>query len=180
MLQNGPPRTFYYFFSPPPPLPVLSCLLVILTNGPQCRASVRQQQWRNVHFSPEVFVVGNLCECLKLKKKTAPILFQAGSEIAAPASGSDLTRFPVSSAVEPPSDLKFKILNENSVEMSWRRPSSRIEGFRIQVVSDSGQRFRRQSAFKCACASGLSQPFSTVPFLQMRQLETSPLTLTPR
>lgn len=44
-----------------------------------------------------------------------------------------------SSAVEPPSDLKFKILNENSVEMSWRRPSSRIEGFRIQVVSDSGQ-----------------------------------------
>lgn len=41
--------------------------------------------------------------------------------------------------MEPPSDLKFKILNENSVEMSWRRPSSRIDGFRIQVVSDSGQ-----------------------------------------
>lgn len=41
--------------------------------------------------------------------------------------------------MEPPSDLRFKILNENSVEMSWRRPSSRIEGFRIQVVSDSGQ-----------------------------------------
>uniref|UniRef100_A0A4W6E4V4 Collagen alpha-1(XII) chain n=1 Tax=Lates calcarifer TaxID=8187 RepID=A0A4W6E4V4_LATCA len=41
--------------------------------------------------------------------------------------------------VEPPSDLKFKILNENTVEMSWTRPSSTIEGFRIQVVSDAGQ-----------------------------------------
>lgn len=42
-------------------------------------------------------------------------------------------------AVEPPSGLKFKILNENTVEMSWTRPSSRIEGFRIQVVSDAGE-----------------------------------------
>uniref|UniRef100_A0AAQ5ZR50 Collagen, type XII, alpha 1a n=1 Tax=Amphiprion ocellaris TaxID=80972 RepID=A0AAQ5ZR50_AMPOC len=42
-------------------------------------------------------------------------------------------------AVEPPSDLKFKILNENTVEMSWARPSSRIEGFRIQVVSDADE-----------------------------------------
>uniref|UniRef100_A0A4W6E2A3 Collagen type XII alpha 1 chain n=1 Tax=Lates calcarifer TaxID=8187 RepID=A0A4W6E2A3_LATCA len=31
----------------------------------------------------------------------------------------------------------FKILNENTVEMSWTRPSSTIEGFRIQVVSDA-------------------------------------------
>uniref|UniRef100_A0A674MXT1 Collagen alpha-1(XII) chain n=1 Tax=Takifugu rubripes TaxID=31033 RepID=A0A674MXT1_TAKRU len=46
-----------------------------------------------------------------------------------------------SSAVEPPSDLRFKILNENSVEMSWRRPSARIQGFRIQVVSDSVRDF---------------------------------------
>uniref|UniRef100_A0A4W6E2Z3 Collagen alpha-1(XII) chain n=1 Tax=Lates calcarifer TaxID=8187 RepID=A0A4W6E2Z3_LATCA len=41
--------------------------------------------------------------------------------------------------VEPPSDLKFKILNENTVEMSWTRPSSTIEGFRIQVVSDADE-----------------------------------------
>uniref|UniRef100_A0A3B3U2H9 Collagen type XII alpha 1 chain n=1 Tax=Poecilia latipinna TaxID=48699 RepID=A0A3B3U2H9_9TELE len=40
-------------------------------------------------------------------------------------------------AQEPPSDLKFKILNENTVEMSWVRPSATIEGFRIQVVSDA-------------------------------------------
>uniref|UniRef100_A0A665VXT7 Collagen, type XII, alpha 1a n=1 Tax=Echeneis naucrates TaxID=173247 RepID=A0A665VXT7_ECHNA len=38
--------------------------------------------------------------------------------------------------LEPPSDLKFKILNENTVEMSWARPSTVIDGFRIQVVSD--------------------------------------------
>uniref|UniRef100_A0AAQ4P830 Collagen type XII alpha 1 chain n=1 Tax=Gasterosteus aculeatus aculeatus TaxID=481459 RepID=A0AAQ4P830_GASAC len=36
--------------------------------------------------------------------------------------------------MEPPSDMKFKILNENSVEMSWTRPSSQIDGFRLQVV----------------------------------------------
>uniref|UniRef100_A0A8C1UHN9 Collagen, type XII, alpha 1a n=1 Tax=Cyprinus carpio TaxID=7962 RepID=A0A8C1UHN9_CYPCA len=38
---------------------------------------------------------------------------------------------------KPPSDLKFKILNENTVHMSWRRPSSRIQGYRIQVISDT-------------------------------------------
>uniref|UniRef100_A0A671YEV8 Collagen alpha-1(XII) chain n=1 Tax=Sparus aurata TaxID=8175 RepID=A0A671YEV8_SPAAU len=42
-------------------------------------------------------------------------------------------------SLESPSDLKFKILNENTVEMSWARPSSRIEGFRIQVTSDADE-----------------------------------------
>lgn len=50
-----------------------------------------------------------------------------------------LTLFHLLFAVDPPSDLKFKILNENSVEMSWARPLTRIDGFRIQVVSDAGQ-----------------------------------------
>ncbi|CAN9502287.1 unnamed protein product [Ophioblennius macclurei] len=45
----------------------------------------------------------------------------------------------IDAQVEPPSDLKFKILNENSVEMSWRRPSSNIEGFRISVTSDADE-----------------------------------------
>ncbi|XP_018553321.1 LOW QUALITY PROTEIN: collagen alpha-1(XII) chain [Lates calcarifer] len=45
----------------------------------------------------------------------------------------------IDAQVEPPSDLKFKILNENTVEMSWTRPSSTIEGFRIQVVSDADE-----------------------------------------
>eukprot|EP00064_Thunnus_orientalis_P006626 superscaffoldBa00000696_g6644 len=48
----------------------------------------------------------------------------------------------IDAQVEPPSDLKFKILNENSVEMSWTRPSSRIEGFRIQIVSDADEAAR--------------------------------------
>lgn len=58
------------------------------------------------------------------------------------AFGCELTVFYFWFTVEPPSDLKFKILNENTVEMSWQKPSSRIEGFRIQVVSDAGQCFR--------------------------------------
>uniref|UniRef100_A0A8C7UQF0 Collagen, type XII, alpha 1b n=1 Tax=Oncorhynchus mykiss TaxID=8022 RepID=A0A8C7UQF0_ONCMY len=38
---------------------------------------------------------------------------------------------------EPPSDLRFKILNENTVQMTWKAPLTRIEGFRIQVASDT-------------------------------------------
>ncbi|KAM8725153.1 collagen alpha-1(XII) chain isoform 2-T3 [Acanthopagrus schlegelii] len=41
------------------------------------------------------------------------------------------------SQVDPPSDLRFKILNENTVQMMWSRPQSRIEGYRIQVTSDA-------------------------------------------
>lgn len=41
-------------------------------------------------------------------------------------------------AVDPPSDLRFKILNENTVQMTWSRPQSRIQGYRIQVTSDTG------------------------------------------
>ncbi|XP_037602343.1 collagen alpha-1(XII) chain isoform X2 [Sebastes umbrosus] len=45
----------------------------------------------------------------------------------------------IDAQVQPPSNLKFKILNENSVEMSWTRPSSSIEGFRLQIVSDADE-----------------------------------------
>ncbi|KAG7460637.1 hypothetical protein MATL_G00200820 [Megalops atlanticus] len=45
----------------------------------------------------------------------------------------------VEAQVEPPSDLKFKILNENTVQMSWNPPLSRIQGYRIQVVSSAGE-----------------------------------------
>uniref|UniRef100_A0A3Q2T1R2 Collagen alpha-1(XII) chain n=1 Tax=Fundulus heteroclitus TaxID=8078 RepID=A0A3Q2T1R2_FUNHE len=45
----------------------------------------------------------------------------------------------IDAQVEPPSDLKFKILNENTVEMSWVRPSARIEGFRLQIVSNADE-----------------------------------------
>uniref|UniRef100_A0A669CQ83 Collagen alpha-1(XII) chain n=1 Tax=Oreochromis niloticus TaxID=8128 RepID=A0A669CQ83_ORENI len=33
--------------------------------------------------------------------------------------------------------LIFRILSENSVEMMWRRPRSRIQGYRIEVTSDT-------------------------------------------
>ncbi|XP_071323618.1 collagen alpha-1(XII) chain isoform X2 [Trachinotus anak] len=39
--------------------------------------------------------------------------------------------------VNPPSDLRFKIINENTVQMFWSRPQSRIQGYRIQVTSDT-------------------------------------------
>uniref|UniRef100_A0A4W4F305 Collagen, type XII, alpha 1a n=1 Tax=Electrophorus electricus TaxID=8005 RepID=A0A4W4F305_ELEEL len=39
----------------------------------------------------------------------------------------------------PPSDLRFKILNENTVEMTWKRPLTRIEGFRIHVASNTDE-----------------------------------------
>ncbi|XP_056260514.1 collagen alpha-1(XII) chain isoform X3 [Seriola aureovittata] len=41
--------------------------------------------------------------------------------------------------VNPPSDLRFKILNENTVQMIWSRPQSRIQGYRIQVTSDTDE-----------------------------------------
>ncbi|XP_030574027.1 collagen alpha-1(XII) chain isoform X2 [Archocentrus centrarchus] len=44
----------------------------------------------------------------------------------------------IDAQVEPPSNLKFHILNENTVEMSWVRPSATIEGFRIQVQVPDG------------------------------------------
>lgn len=40
--------------------------------------------------------------------------------------------------VDPPSHLRFTILNENMVEMSWVRPLARIDGYRILVTSDTG------------------------------------------
>ncbi|XP_072219016.1 collagen alpha-1(XII) chain isoform X1 [Leuresthes tenuis] len=41
--------------------------------------------------------------------------------------------------VDPPKDLRFKILNENTVQMIWSKPQSRIEGYRIQVTSETGE-----------------------------------------
>ncbi|KAL0967290.1 hypothetical protein UPYG_G00250360 [Umbra pygmaea] len=41
--------------------------------------------------------------------------------------------------VEPPSDLNFKILNEKTVQMTWKSPKTQIEGFRIHVASDTDE-----------------------------------------
>ncbi|XP_041716800.1 collagen alpha-1(XII) chain isoform X5 [Coregonus clupeaformis] len=45
----------------------------------------------------------------------------------------------VEAQVEPPSDLRFKILNENTVQMTWNVPLTPIEGFKIQVASDTDE-----------------------------------------
>lgn len=63
------------------------------------------------------------CKSIQLKKETLLALTCSPSFIF---------------AVMPPSDLKFKILNEHTVEMTWKLPQSRIEGFRIQVSSGTG------------------------------------------
>lgn len=42
-------------------------------------------------------------------------------------------------AVDPPSDLNFKIIDENTVHMSWERPSDPIVGYRITVDSTTGE-----------------------------------------
>ncbi|XP_051942785.1 collagen alpha-1(XII) chain isoform X6 [Hippocampus zosterae] len=45
----------------------------------------------------------------------------------------------IDAQVDPPSDLNFKILNEKTVKMSWARPSTTIDGFRIQIVSGADE-----------------------------------------
>uniref|UniRef100_A0A8C5CCN3 Collagen type XII alpha 1 chain n=1 Tax=Gadus morhua TaxID=8049 RepID=A0A8C5CCN3_GADMO len=48
-----------------------------------------------------------------------------------------LTWWTCSLPVDPPSELKFKILNENTVQMTWVSPFAYIDGYRIQVTSDT-------------------------------------------
>ncbi|GAA6109498.1 collagen alpha-1(XII) chain isoform X1 [Tachysurus ichikawai] len=50
--------------------------------------------------------------------------------------GNLLRPLEAESPVEPPSDLKFKILNENTVLMSWKRSFSQIQSYKIQITSD--------------------------------------------
>lgn len=57
------------------------------------------------------------------------------------------------SAVDPPSDLRFKILNENTVQMTWRRPQSRIQGYRIQVTSATGGCWLHLQVLSCSASN---------------------------
>ncbi|KAJ8008899.1 hypothetical protein DPEC_G00083220 [Dallia pectoralis] len=40
--------------------------------------------------------------------------------------------------VEPPSDLRFTILSEGTIQITWKAPLTRIEGYRIEVTSETG------------------------------------------
>lgn len=51
----------------------------------------------------------------------------------------NVTNFNSPFAVDPPSDLNFKIIDENTVHMSWERPSDPIVGYRITVDSTTGE-----------------------------------------
>ncbi|XP_017157584.1 collagen alpha-1(XII) chain [Poecilia reticulata] len=59
--------------------------------------------------------------------------------------------------VDAPSDLRFKILNENTVQMIWSRPLSRIQGYRIHVTSDSGEAARQLSLPASATKTSISE-----------------------
>ncbi|KAM3861132.1 collagen alpha-1(XII) chain-like [Diretmus argenteus] len=58
--------------------------------------------------------------------------------------------------VDPPSQLRFKILNENTVQMTWTKPSSRIEGYRIQVTSDTEEPTREFTLPASAAKTSIS------------------------
>ncbi|XP_014895004.1 collagen alpha-1(XII) chain [Poecilia latipinna] len=59
--------------------------------------------------------------------------------------------------VDAPSNLRFKILNENTVQMIWSRPLSRIQGYRIHVTSDSGEAARQFSLPASATKTSISE-----------------------
>lgn len=65
------------------------------------------------------------------------------------------------STVEPPSALRFNILNKNTVQVTWSPPSSRIQGYRLQVTSDSGEcrfsRLRHHTSFTGTSWEQISQ-----------------------
>lgn len=50
------------------------------------------------------------------------------------STSNTITAWYKSFAVNPPSDLNFKIINEHTVQMSWKRPPDSIEGYRITVA----------------------------------------------
>ncbi|XP_051908747.1 collagen alpha-1(XII) chain-like isoform X2 [Hippocampus zosterae] len=59
--------------------------------------------------------------------------------------------------VEPPSDLTFHIADERTVRMSWKRPSSRLDGYRIHVTSDAGEFVREFALAPSATSTSISE-----------------------
>ncbi|KAL2081858.1 hypothetical protein ACEWY4_021676 [Coilia grayii] len=51
----------------------------------------------------------------------------------------------VEAQVVPPSDLRFKILNENTVQMSWTPSPTRVQGYRLQIVAESDEADREMT-----------------------------------
>ncbi|XP_063079246.1 collagen alpha-1(XII) chain isoform X6 [Engraulis encrasicolus] len=59
--------------------------------------------------------------------------------LAAVAVFAAVILFPIEAQVVPPSNLRFKILNENTVEMSWKPSPTRVRGYRLQIVAESDE-----------------------------------------
>nr|XP_057921467.1 collagen alpha-1(XII) chain isoform X1 [Doryrhamphus excisus] len=58
--------------------------------------------------------------------------------------------------VEPPSHLTFHILDERTVQMSWKRSRSDIDGYRIHVTSDTGELTREFALAPSATTTSIS------------------------
>nr|XP_049613656.1 collagen alpha-1(XII) chain isoform X7 [Syngnathus scovelli] len=59
--------------------------------------------------------------------------------------------------VEPPSDLTFHIADERTVQMSWTRPRSHLDGYRIHVTTDSGELVREFALAPSATSTTISE-----------------------
>ncbi|XP_077409700.1 collagen alpha-1(XII) chain isoform X3 [Vanacampus margaritifer] len=59
--------------------------------------------------------------------------------------------------VEPPSDLTFHILDGGTVQMSWQRPRSHLDGYRIHVTSDTGELVREFALASSATSTSISE-----------------------
>ncbi|KAM9778880.1 collagen alpha-1(XII) chain-like isoform 3-T3 [Syngnathus typhle] len=59
--------------------------------------------------------------------------------------------------VEPPSDLTFHIADERTVQMSWKRPRSHLDGYRIHVTSDTGELVREFALAPSATSTTISE-----------------------
>uniref|UniRef100_A0A3P9LM25 Collagen, type XII, alpha 1b n=1 Tax=Oryzias latipes TaxID=8090 RepID=A0A3P9LM25_ORYLA len=81
---------------------------------------------------------------------------KCGLSLAAAAFLTLLLSTQAQEQVDPPSDLSFKILNENTVQMLWRRPQSRIQGYRIQMTSNTDEPIKEVSLPASATSTSIS------------------------
>ncbi|XP_072305551.1 collagen alpha-1(XII) chain-like [Eucyclogobius newberryi] len=57
---------------------------------------------------------------------------------------------------EPVSGLKFQILSESSVQVSWTRPRSRVQGFRLTLSSDTDEELQEVALPPSASSTSLT------------------------
>ncbi|XP_027896679.1 collagen alpha-1(XII) chain isoform X5 [Xiphophorus couchianus] len=95
--------------------------------------------------------------CVCVWKRIPPGCFWTRREAKGPPPPGAPAAPGTDSPVDAPSDLRFKILNENTVQMIWSRPLSRIQGYRIHMTSDSGEAARQFSLPASATQTSISE-----------------------